>query len=98
MQNLRFCIQWELYEFDKKRVGTRSAFWCVGGAQGRCTIFHAQVGAVRIPQNELRDMLRQTCVFPFGGISGSRSAFWCIRGTKYQRTIFYARVGPMHFP
>jgi hypothetical protein len=30
MPDLCFCIQWELYGFDKKHIRTRSAFRCVG--------------------------------------------------------------------
>jgi hypothetical protein len=46
--------------------GSHIAFRCVRGAKRRCTIFHAQVGPIRIPQNVHRDKLRRTYVFLVG--------------------------------
>jgi hypothetical protein len=78
-----------------------------------CTIFHAHVGPVWIPQEALghmhvglvqipqearQDTLRQTCIFPSGGICESHSALWCIWDAKHRSTIFHSRVGPVQIP
>jgi hypothetical protein len=75
--------------------GSCSAFMCVRGMKRRCTIFHARVRPLRIPQKARWDTLRQTCVFASSGTCESRSAFWCIRGPIHRCTIFHAQVGPV---
>jgi hypothetical protein len=50
-----------VFAFDSMG-GSHSAFRCIWGAKRRCTIFHARVGPVHIPQKAYQDMLRQTCV------------------------------------
>jgi hypothetical protein len=78
--------------------GLHSAFRRVRGAKHRCTIFHARVGPVWIPQKARRVTLCQTSVFASGGICGSRSALLCVQGVKHIRNIFLARVGPIWIP
>jgi hypothetical protein len=43
--------------------GSPSAFGCVCGAKRECTIFHARVCLVRIPQKACWDTSHGTCVF-----------------------------------
>jgi hypothetical protein len=78
--------------------GSGGAFRCIRGAKRRCTIFHARVALVRIPQKSCQDTLRQTFVFASIVNCGSRSAFQCIRGMKRRRTILHARVGLVRIP
>jgi hypothetical protein len=78
--------------------GSRSAIRCVRATKRRCTIFHAQVGQVRIRQIALWDTCHQTFVFVSIRICGSSSGFRCVRDTKRRHTIFHARVGPVCCP
>jgi hypothetical protein len=47
------------------------------------TIFHAQVGLVRISQKVHRDTLHITCIFASIGICGSRSGFSYVWSAKH---------------
>jgi hypothetical protein len=84
--NLCFCIWWDLW--------VRSVFWCVRGMKHRCTIFHAPMHQLRMPQKVCWDTSHQTCTFASVGICRSHSALWCAWGVKRRHTISHARVGP----
>jgi hypothetical protein len=69
---------------------SRSAFWCVRCTKRQCTIFHAWVGSVWIPQEVHTDIFCRTLAFALGAICGSCSVFGCVRGVKQRHTIFRA--------
>jgi hypothetical protein len=78
-------LGWDWCGFHKKRIGksyvelvflhlvgyvSRSVFWCVRGVKHRCTIFHACVRLIHIPQKARKDMLYRTCVLHLIGSVG----------------------------
>jgi hypothetical protein len=69
MLNLCFYIWWDPTgqvvhcSVSSGICGSCSAFRCIWGLKCRCTIFHAHVGPIQIPQKVHQDTLRQTCVF-----------------------------------
>jgi hypothetical protein len=67
---------------------SRSAFWCIRGANRRCTIFQAFVGPVWVPQKARWNTLCQTCVFACSGICGSCGAF-CSSGAPNVDALFF---------
>jgi hypothetical protein len=78
--NLCFCILCDLVS------GT--AFWSIRSMKHRCTIFHAPMDSMQIPQKAYRDTLHRTCIFASGVIYVSRSSYWWVRVTKRRCTIF----------
>jgi hypothetical protein len=73
--------------------GSRSALQCIRVLKRRCTILHAHVRPVRIPQKAQLGHVKPNLCLASGRIRGSRSAFWCILDAKCRRTIFLAWVG-----
>jgi hypothetical protein len=48
-RTLFFMLGWDWYGFNKKSVGSHSAFWFIRSVNLQHTIFHAQVSPVQFP-------------------------------------------------
>jgi hypothetical protein len=87
--NLCFYIRWDLW--DRYHIPMHP------GHKTSTHYFSCLGGTGMDLEEACKDTLRQTCVFPSGGICESRSTYPCVRGVKCQRTISHARVGQYGF-
>jgi hypothetical protein len=68
------------------------------GVKRRCSIFHAQVGLIRIRQKAHRDTLCQTCALDLVGFVGHVVHSGALGPLDFDALFFHARVGSVRIP